>query len=145
MNGTRPRGVLGAVLLAKEPLRRTDLVALLSTDEWDSSRTIDSALKWLSPIIFVTDTSDQVRLCHKTASDLLSSYERSRKVMEHFVPENKKQELPSYLIDNKEENMRLALACVCLARRNFSLEIHSVAEILKQLDGPLSYAHHHWF
>ncbi len=141
----KAKSILAAVLLAKGPLRKSDLVTLLSTDTWNSSIMIESTLRGLSPIIIsasMDNADDELRFCHKTVSDFLSSRKRSPAAMGHFV---QKDQLHSYLIDDVEDSRSFALACVHLVRRNFSLDIHSIATLLKESNRSLDYAHQHWF
>ncbi len=83
----KAKTILATILLAKEPLRESDLVALLSTDTWNPAIMIESTLRELSPIISVTNTNDQLRVCHKTVSDFLLSEIRSLPALGSVVEE----------------------------------------------------------
>ncbi len=94
----------------------------------------------------------KLRVCHKTVSDLLLSHDRSLAaltiVVKNWTPQTPDDLVPdphSFILDLEKENRSLALACVHLVRRNFSLDIHSISELLKQSNGPLNYAHRYWF
>ncbi len=49
------------------------------------------------------------------------------------------------ILDCEAENRSFALACLQLARHDPSLDIHRVAELLKQSNGLLYYTHQYWF
>ncbi len=149
--------ILAAIVLAKVPLRKCDIVELLSTDTSHSSNiiaSVESTLRVLSPIIPVLKAeSDELRVCHKTVSDFLLSEDNSAAAMKEIVHDwnldrrQKKWNGPvsDLILDCAQESRCLALACVRLARRNLSLDVVGVAELLKQRDGLLYYAHQHWF
>ncbi len=143
-NRKKAKSILAAVSLAKEPLWKDDLITLLSIDTSDSStgRMIEFTLGLLSPII---NDEHRVRVRHKTVSDFLSSHKRSSTALKQFVTED--WELPSYLIDTREENGGLAFACIRLARRIFAnpKDLDRVVEFLKRSAGSLDYALQHWF
>ncbi len=150
------KSILAAVVLAIEPLRMRDLADLLSTDKSDSSdvlASVESTLRELGPIIPTSDdANDRLRVFHKTVSDFFSSHNRSlaamRSVVKNSAPQTLDDPVPnplSFVLDCVKENRSLALACVHLARRNLSLDIHSISGLLKQSNGPLDYAHQHWF
>ncbi len=50
----------------------------------------------------------------------------------------------SFILNTEKDNRNLAIACLHLARRNFSLDIHSIAALLKESNRSLDYAHQHW-
>ncbi len=148
------KGILGAVVLAKEPLRKSDLSRFLSTDtrySGDIPELIESTLWVLRPIIPIPDTDCELRVCHKSVSDFLLSRARSADAME-FVVQKWNQEMPndrvppdrSFILDCEEENKRLALACVLhLAGRYVSSNFNTTAELLS--NRPFYYARQHWF
>ncbi len=149
--------ILATVVLAKEPLRKCDLVELLSTNTSDSSdvlETIESTLWELSPIIPVSDANDELRVCHKTVSDFLLSHDRSvaamKRVVESWNSDHRQKKwdldtsISDLVLDYEEENRSLALACVHLWRRSFMSDIHDVAELVHQANGSLYYASQHW-
>ncbi len=81
-NATR---TLAAVVLAKEPLRKSDLIELLLTDTCDSV-SVEFTLRELSPIIPIpAGVNQRLRVCHKTVSDFLLSHERSAAAMKYVV------------------------------------------------------------
>ncbi len=140
------------------PLRKCDLVELLSTDSSDLNdvlASIESILRVLVPIIPVpnADSEGQLRVCHKTVSDFLLSYDNSAAAMEDIVHDwnldrrQKKWNGPvsDLILDCAEENKCLALACLHLARRKLSLDVVGVAELLKRSDRLLYYVHQYWF
>ncbi len=149
--------ILAAVVLAKVPLRKCDLVELLSTDTSDSEdvlASIESTLRVLSPIIPFphADSDDELRVFHKTVSDFLLSYDGSAAAMKDVVQgwnldqQQKKWDasVTDLILNCEEESRYLSLACVHMICRNLSLDIHSIVELLKQSNGPLDYAHQHW-
>ncbi len=151
----KAKGILAAVVLAKEPLRWSDLIQLLSTDTQYSSdirELVDSTLRVLRPIIPVSDVDGELRVCHKSVSDFLLSRGRSVDAMD-FVVRRWNQEMPddpvsphlSFILECGEENRRLALACIHLASCNFSLNFDTVAKLLEQSEGPFHYARQYWF
>lgn len=144
--------ILATIVFAKEPLRKRDLVDLLSTDTSDSGdilASIEATLWELSPIIHFANADDELRVCHKTVIDFLSSHERSLAALEGVVrsqtPEGPVPDPRVFILGREKENRSLAFACVHLARRNLSLDIHSITELLKQWNRPLNYAHQYWF
>ncbi len=78
------------VVLAKMPLRKCDVIELLSTDTSDSNdliASIESTLRVLSPIIPVphADSKGELRVCHKTVSEFLSSQDSSEAALKDVV------------------------------------------------------------
>ncbi len=146
------RRILAAVVLAKEPLRTCDLVDLLSTntsDRNDLVMSIESTFLELSPIIPISDDgNDTLRVFHKTVSDFLLSHDRSYAALKSIVKSlDDPASIPdihSFILDPERDNESLALACIRLIHRSFSLDIHSIAELLKQSDGPFYYARQYW-
>lgn len=136
----KAKSILAIVLLAKEPLRKSDVIELLSTAEWDSSIMTQITLGLLSPII-----NDKLRVRHKTVSDFLLSHERSSTAMKRFVKED--GELPSYLIDAKEDHRGFASTCMHLVCRIFAnpKDIDRVVDFSMQSSGPFYYARQYWF
>ncbi len=151
------RSILAAVVLAKEPLRICDLAGLLSTSTSDPDElltSIKSTLEELSPIIPVSRGADnRLRVFHKTVSDFFLSHERSFAAFESLkngilqTPDGRASvfDSHSFILDLEKDNRTLALTCVHLACRSFSLDIHSIPGLLKHSNGPLDYAHQHWF
>ncbi len=67
--------------------------------------------------------------------------------MKNWKPPTQDDPVPdphSFILDCGKENSSLAHACLHLARRNLSLDIHRVVKLLEQSNG-LLYAHQHWF
>ncbi len=148
--------ILATVVLAKEPLRKCDLVELLSTDTSDPRgvlESIESTLWELSPIIPVSDANDELRVCHKTVSDFLLSHDRGvaamKRVVESWNSDHRQKKwdldtsISDLVLDCEKENRSLALACVHLWRRSF-MDSRNVAELVRQANGSLYYASRHW-
>lgn len=144
----RAKQILAAILLAKEPLRKEDLVELASADGSDSHNAVTSTLLSLKSIIPASD--GLLRTCHKSISDFALSIERSSIALSRFVTND--SECRSYLIDTEEESKRLALACLhWMHRKLFTSDSDKTAELLapgnpslSHSDG-FSYALQHWF
>ncbi|KLO05511.1 hypothetical protein SCHPADRAFT_723450 [Schizopora paradoxa] len=134
------RRILAAILLAKEPLRKEDLVELMTTDEFDSHNTVTSTLLSLKSVIPAPD--GQLRLCHKSISDFLLSIERVSTTLSRFVPDESKRS--SYAINADEENKQFAFACINLMRRKVSSNADEISSQGHQQPRGLSYARRHW-
>ncbi len=150
--------ILSAIMLAKESLRKCDLLELLSSDTSDSIdllASIESTLRELSPIVPISDDANhKLRVCHKTVSDFFLSHDRSSAALKSIVKNWTPQTLDdspiapdprSFILNIEKDNRDLAIACLHLAYRSFLLDIHSIVELLKQSNGPLNYAHQYWF
>lgn len=146
--------ILAAIVLAKEPLRKSDLVELLSanTSKPVDIQSVNSTLQELSSIIpFSDDASDTLRVCHKTVSDFFVDRDRSEKALRTVVerwkpdPQEMKWDGPvsDLVLDCKMENKSLAHACVRLACRNLSLDFADIAVLLTTSE-ILPYAFGHW-
>ncbi len=145
----KAKRILAAVMLAKAPLLKSDLTELLSTDPRDARSiraSIELTIEQLSPII-----NDELRVCHKTVSDFLLSRDSSAAAMEFVIENWNRQPVnarvnehhPSFILDCQVENRNLALSCLHLAGRNLSLDVPSIAELLKQSNS-LLYARQYW-
>ncbi|KLO04488.1 hypothetical protein SCHPADRAFT_1003285 [Schizopora paradoxa] len=136
----RAKRVLAAVLLAKEPLQKEDLIELMSPQI--SHNTVMSTLSKLKAIIPSSDY--RLRVCHKSVSDFGLSRERSWAALLRLVPDDKDRH--SYVIDVEKENKELALACLHSMRRK--LPTSNITELptpsQKHPNG-FPYARHHWF
>lgn len=132
--------VLAAILLAKEPLQKEDLVELTSTVEWDSHNTVTSTLLSLKSII--PSSVGQLRLCHKSVSDFLLSKERSSTALSRFVPDESERNL--YVINTEEENKQLALACLRLMQRKLSSDAGEILIQSQKQSHGFTYARQHW-
>ncbi len=110
------RSILAAIVLAKDPLCKRDLVELLSSNDASAEKTLQSvenAVDQLSCIISVDD-SQLLRIPHKSFSDFLFDHDRSLAAMRQVLPSAEDQELRSYLIDHEEDSATMAIACLRL-------------------------------
>lgn len=131
---------LAAVLLAKEPLQKEDLVELLSTAECNSHNTVASTLLSLKSIIPASD--GQLRTCHKSISDFMLSAERSSTALSRFVPDESERSL--YVINAEEESKHFALACLNLMHRKLSFDVGEILARSQTQSRGLAYACQHW-
>ncbi len=119
----RSRTILAVMVLAKDPLRTSDLVELLSlTDSSadETRRSVENVIDELRSIISVDDHM-LLRIPHKSFSDFLLDYDRSSSAVRRFVPAD--QEIRSYLIDRQEENANIAIACLTLMNSSLMFNI----------------------
>ncbi|KLO07241.1 hypothetical protein SCHPADRAFT_657824 [Schizopora paradoxa] len=142
--------ILASVVLAKEPLRKNDLVEFLSPI---SLYSIESTLRALSPVIpagISDDANERLRVCHKTVADFVLSYQRGLAAFRHLklIPDGPDQdlELHSYLMDSmEEEHRRLAFMCVHYVHQHLPPDIPTVLKNLTQAKtGFMDYAVLHW-
>ncbi len=54
-------------------------------------------------------------------------------------------DIHSFILDPERDNKSLALACIRLVHRSFSLDIHSITKLLDQSNSPFYYARQYWF
>jgi len=119
----RSRSILAAMVLARDPLRTSDLVELLSSTNSsadETRRSVENVVEELSSIISVGD-NQLLRIPHKSFSDFLRDYDRSSAAMRHLVPVD--QELRSYLIDRQEDSANIAIACLTLMNSSLTFNI----------------------
>ncbi len=110
------RSILAAIVLAKDPLRKSDLIELLSSNDAsaeDTSQSVENAVDQLSCVISVND-NQLLRIPHKSFSDFLLNHDRSLAAMRHVLPSAGDQELHSYLINREEDGAAMAIACLGL-------------------------------
>ncbi len=110
------RSVLAAIVVAKDPLRKSDLIELLSSNDAsaeETSQSVENAVDQLSCIISVDD-KQMVRIPHKSFTDFLFDQDRSSAAMRHVLPLAGDQELHSYLINREEDGAAMAIACLGL-------------------------------
>ncbi len=110
------RLVLAAIVLAKDPFRKRDLIELLSSFDTSADETrqsVENAVNQLSCVISVDD-SQLVRIPHKSFSDFLLDHDRSLAAMRHVMPSTGDQELGLYLIDWEKDSATMAMACLRL-------------------------------
>ncbi len=110
----RSRSILAAMVLAKDPLRMSDLVDLLcSTDSSvdETRRSVENVVEELSSIISVDDNK-LLRIPHKSFSDFLLDHDRSSAAVSRLVPAH--QEVRSYLVDRQEDSANIAIACLTI-------------------------------
>lgn len=150
------KGFIAAVVLAKERLRKNDVVDILSAGSGDLNpdemrESMESTLRELGPMI-PSSADQELRICHKSVLEFLSSYERCSAAMKTVVegwnrdmPDQQVPEPESFILNLKKENGALALACMHLVRRKFDDNIVSVAHHLEKSSGSLHYACQHWF
>ncbi len=140
------RSILAAIVLAKDPLRKGDLVELLSLRDLsisvdDTSRSVESAVDQLSCVISV-DEKHVLRIPHKSFSDLLLDHDRSSKAMRHFVPKDEAR--LSYLINREADSASMAIACLRLMNASLTFNIcgintsHCLNEDIPELDALIS-------
>ncbi len=106
------RFIIATIVLAKDPVRKSDLVELLSSKQLsvdETRRSVGNVVDELRSIISMDD-DQRLRIPHKSFSDFLLDHDRSLAAMGCFVP--KDQELPSYLIDRGECSANIAIACM---------------------------------
>ena len=70
----RFRTVVGAIVLAKAPLRRIDLKRFVGTEENEPS--INFILQKLSPVISIGDRDNIIRVCHLSFTDFMCNSNR---------------------------------------------------------------------
>ncbi len=122
----RSRSILAAMVLAKDPLRTSDLVELLSSNVSsvdETHRSVENVVEELSSIISVDD-NQILRIPHKSFSDFFLDRDRSSAAMRHLVPVD--QELRSYIIDSQEDSANIAIGCLTLMN---SLLMFNICEI----------------
>ncbi len=110
----RSRSILAAIVLAKDPLRTSDLVDLLSSRDLsadETRRSVENVVEELSSIISMDD-NQLLRIPHKSFSDFLLDHDRSSAAMKRLVPAGR--EIRSYLIDRREDSANIAIACLTL-------------------------------
>ncbi len=137
------RSILAAVVLARDPLRKGDLVKLLSSPVSvdDTSRSVESAVDQLSCVISV-DEKLLLRIPHKSFSDFLLDHDRSSKAMRLFVL--KDEECLSYLINREGDSATMAIACLRLMNGSLKFNIcgiktsHRLNEDIPELDALIS-------
>ncbi len=140
----RSRSILAAMVLAKDPLRMSDLVELLSS--MDSSadetrRSVQNVVEELSSIISMDD-NQLLRIPHKSFSDFLLDRDRSSAALRQLVPVD--QEIHSYLIDRQEDSANIAIACLTLMTSSLMFNIceietsHCVNEDIPELEALIS-------
>jgi len=146
------------MVLAKDPLRMSDLVELLPSTDLSADETRRSAknvVEELSSIISVDD-NQILRIPHKSFSDFLLDHDRSSAAMRHLVPVD--QEVRSYLIDRQEDSANIAIACLTIMNSSLMFNICEIktshclnddipeveAFISKNRNTTLSYACRFW-
>ncbi len=119
----RSRSILAAMVLAKDPLRISDLVDLLpSTDSSvdETRRSVENVVEELSSIITVDD-NQLLRIPHKSFSDFILDHNRSSAAMRCLVPVD--QELRSYIIDRQEHSANIAIGCLTTMNNSLKFNI----------------------
>ncbi len=120
------RSVLAAIVLAKDPLRKGDLVDLLSSIDSPvdvTRRSVEDTLDQLSCIISVDD-NQLLRIPHKSFSDFFLDHRRSSTAMRHFVPEDQKR--CSYLINHEGDSATMAIKCLHLMTSSLTFNACSI-------------------
>ncbi len=105
------RSILAAIVLAKDPLRKSDIVELLSSKDSsvdETRRSVESAVDQLSCIISVDD-DDLLRIPHKSFTDFLLDYDRS---LAAVMPSAGDEDHRSYVVNQEEDSANLAIACL---------------------------------
>jgi len=119
----RSRSILATMVLAKDPLRTSDLVELLSsTDSFtdETRRSVENVVEELSSIIPVDD-NQILRIPHKSFSDFLLDHDRSSAAMKRLVPVD--QEIHSYIIDRQEQSATIAIGCLTIMNSSLTFNI----------------------
>ncbi len=140
----RSRSILATMVLAKDPLRMSDLVELLSsTDSFadETRRSVENVVEELSSIISVDDKG-LLRIPHKLFSDFFLDHDRSSTTMRRLV--TGEHELHSYLIDRQEDSANIAIACLTIMNSSLMFNIceietsHCLNDDITELEAQIS-------
>jgi len=146
------------MVLAKDPLRMSDLVELLSSTDSsadETRRSVENVVEELGSIISVDDNK-LLRIPHKSFADFVLDHDRSSAAMRRLVPAD--QEILSYLIDRQEDSANIAIGCLTLMNSLLTFNICEIetshclnddipeleALISKNISATLSYACRFW-
>ncbi len=140
------RSILAAIVLARDPLRKNDLVELLSSKDLfadGTSQSVENAVDQLGCVISVDD-NQRLRIPHKSFTDFLLDHDRSLAAMQHVLPSAGDQAIRSYLIDREEDGASMAIACLRLMNGSLTFNIcgiktsYHLNEDIPELDALIS-------
>ncbi len=152
------RSILATIVLAKDPLRFSDLVELQSFNDSsadETRRSVENLVQEMSFIISVDD-NQLLRIPHKSFSDFLLDRDRCSATMKHFA--QAEHEIRSYLIDRQEDSANIAIAWMHLMNNSLTFNICGIktshclnddipgleALVSKKISTALTYACRFW-